>query len=179
MKALSNNFNGGSRQKGLTLIELMISLSIAAIVLAGIYAVYQGTTNDQSTTTEIRSAQAIASKIRNIFPNGRNNYSGLSNQMVINAQGFPANMNTSGTTVYNTWAGTVTVAANAAPGFDITYGSVPKYACQPFVAGAEVGFYAIKIGTTTVKTSGGVLDMTAVGTACAGTAPFTIVFSGN
>jgi len=166
------NFNG-RKQKGFSLIELLIGFVIIAILLGGAYALYATTRSGANTDAAIKGSLGIVSAIARNYPSP--SFTGIAPANIIKQA--PKNM-VSGTTLRDPWGGTINLAAGGTPAgtaYIITFPQVPGDDCSPFVRGVESNFSAISVGGTVVKPSGGVLDQTALATQCNAAAPTTAV----
>lgn len=173
-QAKSNGKN--HKQKGISLIEIMIGLGILSVVALGVYSVYGTVKTSSENQAELKNIQSITAKVRSMFA-GRNNYTGLSESMVRNANGIPTAM-VSGTNIYHSWNtdASVTIAPVVAnpTTFTITYPGVPTANCIELVNTLQSSMQAISVGGTAVGTTVGTND---ANTLCSVTDAPNIVFT--
>ncbi|PLY99999.1 pilus assembly protein [Burkholderia sp. WAC0059] len=132
-----------ARQFGLTLLEAVAFLGIAAVVLVGTVAFIGHAATAASANHLALEVNAIETNLRSLFlANGNGGYSALqqeSTAALANAGVFPKSLqigtSDGTTTVYNAWGGTVTVGTGVAPSGDddympvVTYTNVPQDVC--------------------------------------------------
>ncbi|WP_299194658.1 type 4 pilus major pilin [uncultured Amphritea sp.] len=157
------------QQKGFTLIEMIIAIAIIAIVAIplgylGVKAMGSATANSEGQIT-----QGYLNDLKTKYPRGP--YTGLNNQMVIDA-GVPDDATISGTTISNLWGYSIvftagTLTGGTANGAIQMVNTVPADACLNYVSKTSDSADEVLVGTTTVKTVGGVLNNATATTACA------------
>lgn len=159
MSKHSNNMgsmNRKGRQRGIAMLELILAIAIVGtIVVLGVSRFKSAqdstdVTNETSNVAEIFKALGQTKTTTGYGTSGSNLTPGL-----IAAGGVPKNMTLlSGTTIYNTWDGTVTAASNSNT-YTVTFNAVPKEACvnvvqqvskNPLVASTKVGAAAARNG---------------------------------
>lgn len=169
------------KQKGFTLIELIVVMVVIGIGSAVAIALFNNTRETSQVETETKNIQAIQAKTRDLFA-ARSDFTGLTSAVLLSANGFPTSM-VNGANVTNAWNGAVTVttatvpAANAAEG-QIVYAGVPTSACIALVSKAARSARHINVGATNVKTAAQTNDVLATTTtACGATDPATITMT--
>ena len=163
------------KQKGFSLLELLLVLGIIAALVVGAFIVYPKVQASQRAEAESKNIATIQAGVKSLYTSA-SSYSGLTNTVAVSAKIFPDNMlsGSGTTTVVNTFKGPVTVAeattgpsATAGSSFTITYGDVPAAECTKIVTAAAGNFYAAGVGTAgNVKAAGGVLDVAKTATQC-------------
>lgn len=170
-------------QRGASLVELMLWAALAGGVIFGVFSYYQNAKASANVNRESQNVSAINGKIKSVFTS-QLNYSSLSNTLLLNAKGFPVSM-VSGTTVYNAWGGTVSVApanvnAGTNNGYSVTYTTVPQAGCSDFVSAVDGAYSIITVGGVSVKAFGGSLDVATLSAQCAaGGSNNTVAFTGT
>lgn len=168
MKVLKSTRKAG----GFVLTELLIGLAIIAAVLGTIAATAAYLNSSNSAQDQARLVESIGQDLRMKYQRA-NNFSGLTNTVAINLGVFPDQM-VNGTTVLNTWNGTVTIApaadlngvANRA--FLVSWPNVPEDECVNLSTTA-IAANRIRVGTTVIQQDGQAINVAAAGTACSGT----------
>lgn len=169
-------FNRKKSVFGFTLIELLIGLSIIGVGIIAIISVARGAGDTSKTQIEVKNLKAIQQAVKTTFgPSGT--FTGLTDGIALSAGAYPAQM-VAGGVVKNSWGETVSVVANAAPGFyDITYTLVKTSSCINLVPQVLNQFTTIKIASTTNLTS--VWTSATISAACATAPQNDIIFTGN
>lgn len=158
----------GKRQRGVTLIEAIIFLSLLSVVLGIVLnkASIAFTSNRAAQSTD--AAQLIAAGVKSAYQL-RNSYTGLTTATAIN-NGLVPDYMVNGSVLTNVWGGSVVIAAATSPsnGFTIVFQGVPPEDCAKFVNAVSSGFEEVSIKNTKVKAFGaqGGADPTQVGTGC-------------
>ena len=122
------------RNKGFTLIEVLIVLGIAAIVAAAAYFTYNSVRTTNDANEEIRNLDIIRSGIQNMYASQRD-YTGLTLALVSNSGIVPSNLVGAGTgAIQNKWGNAYTITATGpdsgpSKSFGVTT-TVPKNACE-------------------------------------------------
>ena len=158
------------RSGGFALTELLIALG----VVAGILAASAGASD------HARRIETSAQNISSIYTRA-SNFSGLTQTVARDLQVFPGAMD-DGSAVYNTWNGSVTVAAatdlsgNANRAFTITTEDIPEDVCSD-LASNTAGARRVQVGGTTVYEAGTTdLNVAAISTGCSGGADVTYLY---
>jgi type II secretory pathway pseudopilin PulG len=132
------------RQRGASLLEAIAYLGVAALVVLAAVSLLQnafGSARANQTTEELTG---LRTNIRKMYAGQPYTDSSMLANL-ITAKAIPTTLPVSGTTVSNTWGGTVSLA-NTASTFTITYTSVPQDVCMSVVSGAT-GWTKIADGT--------------------------------
>lgn len=157
------NLRAMRRQRGMTLVEMLLYIGIGALIIVGGVVLYQAAFSDTRTNDARRQILAMQANIRNLYANQAgfvdSNGVALSMQQLFDANAIPADMR--GTTAANTrhaLGGTVAVApANSGGGandrFTITFTQVPGEACIRLATmntsvGGQGGFDGLRVNGT-------------------------------
>lgn len=173
------------RQRGFTLIEILIVIAIAAGMLFGIFTV-ANRIGERSAINELASnLNMMAAETRSAF-RAQGTYLGVTPAVLI-GMGVPPATIVSGGTIRSPWDTDIEVqptritAPNDAVQFSIS--GVPRASCAALVTAAEGAFGRVLIGSTVVKNMTAMapspmspLNAATVGTSCAGAGPHTIHF---
>ena len=176
MKAPSLHPLATSTQRGLTLVELMIALSIAAVLMVGSYYGYSMmyTAKAQNTVRLLTHAGTCA---RTSFATGAN-FEGVSATVLADAGCFPEGNVTRDAggvaTVTNGYGHAITVAAVNGPGdspntmlsFTVA-GPMNRSVCTQIANGLLPSASALTVGAEEVKTSAGAIARASIPTGCA------------
>jgi len=161
------------KNRGFTLLELMVGLIIAAIIVAIAAAAVGRVFAANETTTEARNINELMSNAQGL--KGPDGYSTLSLPMLASVAGIPTSLKNSktGTAVVNSWDGAVALRGNVGA-FTLSYAGVPKAACITLATRvAEAGAWAVHTGATAITTSA------QAQTACASETTNTLLFTYN
>lgn len=147
------NIPSKKRQKGFTLAEILFALVIiiAAAVIA-LTAFGQANSSQEGKEAQDQLTQVLGA-VRKTYPGP--NYNGVSASSLVTRGVAPTTM-VSGSSLVNTYGGTVTVAAaSVASGTDnavaITFPQIPRAECNVIVNQTHALFGRVVVGTTTVK----------------------------
>jgi prepilin-type N-terminal cleavage/methylation domain-containing protein len=161
----------------MTLIEVMVSLSIFALVVGGALALFASASTTQTTTQMKSDLAALRSATKNLFM-GQGTYgTAVLTETLIIAKQVPSTLAVSGAVgsrvITTSQTGTV-VITGATSLFTITVTNVSTDVCTGLTAGTS-GWSAVRIGATTY--SNFPLSPVTSATACAVTNPITLVFT--
>ncbi|MCD9046734.1 type II secretion system protein [Luteimonas sp. MHLX1A] len=149
---------GRRNQKGIGLIELAISLAIAAGVLWGIFKVV-GTVNAKRQVSSLaQSTTMMGNDLRTKFSE-QGNFAGLTTTTFIQLGIPPEELVTAANTLETGFSTPMTVAAAningvANDGFAFTFSDFPAKSCGDFVMAVAPNFSRVTIGSTVVKNMG-------------------------
>jgi type II secretory pathway pseudopilin PulG len=151
--ALTSDRADRSREAGITLLEVVLSLMIAAAVIISAVMFFVNARGGASANDAIRQVQSISSAVSSLYGT-RADFDGLTTENAIAAGIFPDSM-VSGTRVINGWGGDVTVETNStdSTSFDLTFEGVPGDACIRLVSSTGSGnsIRSIKVGASSVS----------------------------
>jgi len=137
--------------RGLTLMEALLFLGLAAIVIVGAFALY----NNASSTTKMNQAkshlQTYVGGVKSLYAT-RNDFSTVTTDLVVNA-GIAPSEAVDGTALINPWGGQTTVLGNAARPreFRVTFQNVPRDACTALLSAGLIKqgtVFQIGVGST-------------------------------
>lgn len=121
-------------RRGLTLIETLLALGIAAIVIIGAVAFFNSASGTNRANDAKSQVQAIAAAIQSQY-SALGTYTGLSNTRFIASGGAPAGTVTSTTAMVNPWRGAYTIASPSPYStFTIQLAGVPQDGCQSLLS---------------------------------------------
>lgn len=176
------------QQRGLTLIELTLSLVVGSIIVVGAIAYGSIVLRDSRISDESSRLKSLSTRIENAFSGRVANYSLLAtngNQFVINNIGLQGLFSSSGTTITGTF-GPVTIGAGADgpsaaanSSYRITYsaGVLDRSQCMSLITAAAPNFKVAYVGASQVKAANQASANVALAeTAC--TAGGAVIFGG-
>lgn len=171
MKKLNRKSN-----KGMSLVELLLVVGLAAIILAGMFVAYNKVQSTNAANTEATNISTLRAGIKNLY-GASSNYAGVTPTVLLSARVVPDSMRTAtGTTINNTFGGTVAVvpstfAGNANNSFAITYPNVPVDVCAKLVVAVSQSFNLVTVNGTPVKNTstatGNDINIATLATSCA------------
>ena len=124
-------------QKGVTLLETILVMSLIAIIMIGGLNLYRGANEKTKVNEAVREITGLSTGIRSLYASSAD-FGGsnpLDNQVVIDSGAAPKGMRIVGNTIMNVFDGSVTVSPedhqNGATDavFSIEYGNLSKSAC--------------------------------------------------
>jgi type IV pilus assembly protein PilA len=150
------NRTAPKKQKGFSLLEVTVVFVIILAIVAILFVAFGGAQESQRSQAAQQQALQLVAGIKKIATGP--NYTGITQDLLRTSGNAPANM-VSGTTLVNTFGGTVTIAAanvgtgGSNNGYAITYPLVPRAECNAVVSGLRDTFKIIRVGSTVVKDS--------------------------
>lgn len=167
-------------QAGLTLIEVLVSLAIFALVVGGALALFGGASSSQSATQLTSDINAIRASTKSLYF-GQGGYGTASlNEVLINGKKIPTTMPVSGTApnrvINHPLNGTVTVTG-ATSQFTVTTTNIPTDVCIGMVSAANTAWQTVRVGTAAARTPP--VNPTTASSDCAAAANQTIVFTSS
>jgi prepilin-type N-terminal cleavage/methylation domain-containing protein len=167
------------KQAGLTLIELIASLGIFALVAGGALALYNSGKSSQGSTQMLQDLTAIRAATQQIW-NGQGSYGTAGtnlNNVLVKSNRIPSTIKVDDSstppTLTHSNNGTVTIAA-AAIGFTVTLTNIDEELCIPLMTSAK-GWTSVKAGSSAAVTSFPISPATAITNCATGT---TMEFAG-
>jgi len=154
---------GGYKQRGIGVIELSVSLVIAAAVLFGVFFVMNQANASRVVTAEVQTVTMLSNTLRNQGSSG-SSFAGLTNATLIQLGIAPENMVRDDELLSGFSTPVSVTAANvngvANDGFEITYTNFPARQCSEFISAVSHMFSRVSIGGQVVKntTSGNTDD---------------------
>lgn len=158
------NIRAPKNQKGLTLIELAIGLTIVLAVTALIIGVSITTTRSQRTNDVQTQLTSITAAVRGLAPGG--NYTGIDTATLVNSKKLPeawlvkTDPDAETADIKNPFGGQYNVEAadvngGTGNGFTVSVEDVPVAACADIISNSQANYAEITIGTKAAKTFGG------------------------
>lgn len=152
MKLLKGN------KSGLTLIESLAVIGLAALVIAGALILFGNAQDARRVTAETTNISNVLKRMEEVFGEDPLDTPITMEEMII-AGVFNASMKQTDSTVTNSWSGAVTVTPTGISTYDLTYENVPTgEVCIDLIRGTR------KIGFDRISSTGGldedVTDMT-------------------
>ncbi len=160
------------RQAGLTFVESLLVLAVAAGIVALAYMGYKSAKSAITVESQARGVTQLAASISRTF--GRSgSYSDVTTANVINARIVPDAFTVEGGEIRNKWNGLVTPAVGNQAGntpasnFKITITNVPRSACFDFVTSiAQAATISLWVNNVEVKNLNGDLFPNLITTNC-------------
>lgn len=164
---------GRAKQKGFTLIELVIGLIIGIVIVAIAIAGIGNATSKSDVSGDIQGVSQLYANVKSLRGNGGYGTSGTNLvPALIAMNAVPKTINNDGTNLTNAWNGAITVTSTGV-GYSVSSAGLPKEACIEEGAKLSRGAGTTKIGTTTVT---GEVSTIAATTSCSA-ATNTVVWS--
>lgn len=156
------------RQRAVTLMELIASVAIMAILVVGALTLYSSANVGSQTTQVARDLTGLLSATKSLF-SGQFDYSTSQlNSTLITAKAIPSSWPVSGSTIKHQLNGSVTITGKGVNGFSVALDTIPQGVCVKLLANvSNAGWDSVVVGTTTISTFP-VSPITAA-TACSGT----------
>ena len=141
-----SQFKQFKRQAGMTLIEMITSLAILALVIGGALALYNSASTSQSSTQFGSDITSLRSAIRTTYY-GQGGY-GIAagtnlNAVLIAGKRIPSTMSINGVVVTHSLSGTVTATGYVST-FGIAFTNIPTAVCMNLLTGAS-GWNAVAV----------------------------------
>jgi prepilin-type N-terminal cleavage/methylation domain-containing protein len=166
------------RQTGFTLIEILIGLSIFALIIVGGLSIVPGIRLSAAVNTEMQNLSLIQAAAGTYY----DNFQAVPSSASALASLVPdlQSLKPSGANLESRW-GSITVdedTSSPPSGYMVTYSGVPKNACQKLVPTQLKNWDGIKVNNSTeTKTDATSADIITLVKACAD--PSTIIFYGK
>ena len=144
------------KNKGFTLVEILLVVGFIALASIGIYAVYNKAITTGKANQENTNLQTIRAGINNLFGNQKD-YADVSEDVVRNARISPPSMHTGAYALTNLFGGRVIIreeTIGVKKGFSIESQRVPTDVCIKLGAMAGASFERIQIASAIVKEPG-------------------------
>jgi len=150
--------NFKKKNKGFTLIEILLVVGFIALASVGVYTIYSKVQVSNNANAESRNIDLIRAGIKSLYAS-QTNYNALTPTIVNNARITPENMKLTAATIGNSFGGSVDIApigvnGGANNGFRITYDKVPGPVCTKLASAAAAQFDAVTAGGSAVKVFG-------------------------
>jgi prepilin-type N-terminal cleavage/methylation domain-containing protein len=150
------------KNKGFTLIEILLVVGFIALASVGVYTIYSKVQVSNKANAESRSLDLVRAGIKSLYAS-KSTFLGLTNTVVNQARITPEAMKDptapNGASITNSFGGTVTIAPTnlnlgTNNGFRITYTKVPGDVCVKLAAAAGAQFDVVNVAGTDVKAFG-------------------------
>lgn len=173
----SKKFSRLKKQIGMTLIEMITSLAILALVIGGALALYSSAATSQSSTQFSSDMSAIRSTIRSAFY-GQAAYGAAAgtnlNTVLISGKRVPTTMASSGSVITHSLNGTMT-ATGYVSNYAVALTNIPLAVCMNLLTSAS-GWGQVLVTTGVVQTTFPISPATAA-TECAKSTTVTFTSS--
>lgn len=134
------------RQRGVTLMELIASVAIMAILVVGALTLYGSANSGSNTTQLLRDLTGVQAATKSLFA-GQGDFGTVAlNSTLVTAKAVPSSWSVSGSTIKHQLNGAVTVMG-ATGSFTIQLDSIPSDVCTKLLANSASGWSSVKIGT--------------------------------
>lgn len=141
---------GARRQKGFTLMEVMIVLGVAAVILIGIFARGSDAYDEATAQTMAGDTQLMAGKIQKMFRNSpAPRYSGLTSTVALDGNAVPQHWR-NGSNITTEWGNITLGTASSNTRFTMSFAGVPQEACTAFTTALLGTFDSIAVNGTAV-----------------------------
>jgi prepilin-type N-terminal cleavage/methylation domain-containing protein len=172
-----NTTHRHKKQRGFTLVEIIVVIGIAAVLIGGALAFSGIATSSNSSLSMIRDITSIRTAAQSLY-SGQGNYGTVNlNQQLITAQKVPGDLIVAGSTITTPNGGTLTVTGNTT-NITIAVTNLPTDVCTSLLTSNLVGWSAVKVGASPTLTAFPVTPAIATSTQqCGGTAPFTVTWT--
>lgn len=161
------------KSKGFTAIELLAVLAVVGIILVVAWPRIKQMFTSGYVTNEIGNVNILKTNIKSLYSATPNNYTGLTDTIMVNAQMIPTNMEDGSTppNIVSPWGSITLGTATSNTQFTITYAGIPAEDCARFASETYAGFQSLIVGSTTITSPSD------ASTACSGAGPFSFVFT--
>lgn len=123
-----------SRPHGVTLLEVIAYLGVAATIILGAVALLSNAFSGARTNRAQEELTAISTGVKRLFMSQAGTFgAGNLNAMLATAKIFPSTLAVAGDQVVNAWNGAVNVIGNTSV-FEISYANVPPEVCIELLA---------------------------------------------
>lgn len=141
----------GSKQAGMTLIEVMSSLAIFAIVVGGALALFGSASSSQASTQMTSDLNALRTNVKSLWY-GQGSYGTASlNATLITSKKVPTTMTVASPNITNSFNGAV-VVTGATTQFTISVAAIPVDVCTSLLATAS-GWNSVQVTGGTAQTA--------------------------
>jgi type II secretory pathway pseudopilin PulG len=151
---IKNRGLGCRRQRGLTLIELVLGVSVAVFIAGIAIATYQQAQSSGRGYSAANGLVALTSSARAMYPNSA--YTGANPAPLAQSGTLPSSM-VSGATLVGAFGGNILVVpvattAGASTGLSVRYPQVPKSECARMIQAVSDSFLQVRLGTISAGT---------------------------
>lgn len=161
-----NEMRRTRKDKGASILEIIIYMGIAAFVIILVMQGGNQATDTQKVNATVQNLNTLKTSIKQMFSTQRT-YEGIANDVLTASSNFPEQMRvpTDGALIAHEWKtdGVDVIAVNIAgsdnDGFEITYKGVPQRACVDILDRTYRHFAEVEANATDV--TGGIADIRA------------------
>lgn len=172
-------FASSKRQQGFNLIGVAIAIVIGLVVSVGIFTVYASASANNRAQQSSNNMMLLKSSIQALYPSPQ--YTGLNNQLLLDAGKVPESMQGAAGQIKNVWASDIVVTTAGANDslFTITTNNVPTDECTSMLGILASNFRQVEAGGQTVKSPAQTFSATAAVAGCnnAGAGTTTVVLT--
>jgi prepilin-type N-terminal cleavage/methylation domain-containing protein len=160
--------------KGLTLIELLVGIGIAAVIVTLALSLFSSVAEENKISQEVKNIGTIVAGVKNMFASS-SDYTGLTEEILMSTNVIPQNMRLNATDIKHSWArnaaavGIGTASANTQ--FTVTFNSVPQEACVGMIMATVNNADRVTVGGNAVTTPANIV------TQCQANSTATIVWT--
>jgi Tfp pilus assembly protein PilV len=128
------------KQLGISVLEVVISLAVIGLIVAGAVGLGSGAFSSQSTVGMTQEVTSIRNNVKGLYSKSTSYGTASLNSQLIDTKAFPdyLKIDTTTSTVTNSFNGTISVTG-ASSNFTIAYTLVPKDICVKHIAQAGSG----------------------------------------
>lgn len=156
------------RQRAVTLMELIASVAIMAILVVGALTLYSSAQSGSNTTQLLRDLTGVSAATKSLFA-GQGSYGTTAalNATLIASKAIPSSWTVSGSTVTHQLNGNVTVTGNAA-NFTIQLDAIPQDVCVKLLSNSSTGWSSVKVGASGTAQTSFPISPVSASTLCSG-----------
>lgn len=165
-----------NKQKGMTLIEMLVVLIVIIIIIAAASSRIGGIFGKNDISEEVTNLNTLVTATKTLRSKGGYGASGTNLvPTLIASDGVPKGMTVTGGVIKNSWGGTITVVSTGS-GFTMVEPSVPKAACIELANSvSRGGAMTTKVNATAAVT--GEIAKPAATTSCSSDTSNTLTFT--
>lgn len=124
--------SGARRQRGFTLVEIIIAMALAGVVIAGVMFYQSRAENTQRVNDAVQAMVTMAGSIKRVYAPA-NSYAAVAEAGLVNGGLVIKPFTASGTNILDPWGGDVTVGGSG-PFFGLSFNAPSAEACQQLVS---------------------------------------------
>jgi len=124
------------KQNGASLLEGIAYLGIAALVVLGAVSLLSSASSSAKANQMTNEVVALRTAVRKLYAGQGFTANVDLRPTLTSARAVPSTLQTSGSTITNSWNGSVTVSGTTTTTFTISYPNVPQDVCVSVLSGA-------------------------------------------